>query len=112
MKKNNGIAVFVFSLFFILALSSQCLSQSETEKADFYRKSIEEQIAKCNAKIRFIDSKSQNLRHYCQLELQKAEFFSNAKEILLMEMIEKEIEAKDYKIQYFLNSRFYKAVLD
>ena len=87
-----------------------CYSYGENDSST-YRKRIEEQIAKCNAKIRFIESKSHNLRQYCLLELQKAEFFSNAKEILLIEMIENEIATKNYKIQYFLNSRFYKAVL-
>jgi hypothetical protein len=34
---------------------------------------------------------------------------SKYKEILIMEMIEQEIPTKDYKIQYFLNSRFLKS---
>jgi hypothetical protein len=112
MKKSNVITIFVFTLIFILALSSQCLSSNKKERAEIYKNSIKEQIASCNAKIRFIDSKSHNLQRYCQLQLQKAEFLSKYKEILIMEMIEQEIPTKDYKIQYFLNSRFYKAVSD
>jgi hypothetical protein len=95
---------------FVLALSSECLSSTESETIDIYKNSIEKTISKCNAKIRFIDSGSKNLRQYCQQELQKAEFFNKAKEMLLMEMIESQIDVKDYKIQYFLNSRFYENV--
>jgi hypothetical protein len=110
MKKINGIAVFVFTLHFVLGLSSESLIAGET--ADIYENTIEEQITKCNAKIRFVNSESNKLRQYCQVELRKAEFFSDAKEILLMEMIEQKIAAKEYKIQHFLNSRFYETITD
>lgn len=111
MKNNNGIAVLVFALLLILVFSSQGLSLSEMETVEIYKNSIERQIENCNAKIRFVDSESHNLRQYGQLELQKAEFFSNFKKVLIREMIEKNISPKDYKIQYFLNCRFYE-VLD
>jgi len=110
MNKNKGIAVIVFGLFFILALSSQCLSSSEMDMAEIYKNKIEEQIASCLAKVRFFESKSNNLHQYCLLELRKAAFLSNFRDILLMEMIEEQIPVKDYKIQHFLNSHFYEAV--
>lgn len=110
MTKNNGIAAFALTLVFIMAFSSECLSSSELKTIRIYKNSIEEQIASCRAKIRFIDSDSKYLRQYCQRELRKAEFFSTAKEILLWEMIDNQIDVKEYKIQYFLNSRFYETV--
>jgi len=110
MKKKSGISVLVIALWLIVALSSQCLSSSEMEIAEIYRSRIEAKIANCNAKIRYIDSDSQELYQYGQLELQKAEFLRNAKESLIMEMIEREIPATDYRIQHFLNSRFYETV--
>lgn len=112
MFKNNKITVLVLGLLFILALSSPCLSSSEMEMAEIYNNKIEEQIASCHAKVRFIDSRSNNLHQYCELELRKAEFLINSRDILLMEMIEEQIPAKDYKIRYFLNSHFYEAVSD
>ena len=110
MKQNNGIAAFALTLVFIMAFSSECLSSSESKTIQIYKNSIEEQIASCRAKIRFIDSGSKYLRQYCQRELRKAEFFSKAKESLLREMIDNQIDVKEYKIQYFLNSRFYETV--
>lgn len=82
------------------------------DMAEIYNNKIEEQIASCHAKVRFIDSRSNNLHQYCELELRKAEFLINSRDILLMEMIEEQIPAKDYKIRYFLNSHFYEAVSD
>lgn len=112
MYNNKGIAVIGFGLFCILVLSSQCLSSSEIKMAAIYKNKIEEQIASCRAKVRFIDSRSNNLHQYCQLELRKAEFLYNYRDMLLMEMIEEQLPAKDYKIRYFLNSHFYEAVSD
>lgn len=107
MRKKTGVAAVILTFLFVTVLSSVCLSSSELETINIYKNSIEKQIAKCNAKIRFIDSDSNNLRQYGLRELRKAEFFNNAKEMLIIKMIENQIDAKEYKIQYFINSRFY-----
>lgn len=110
MKKNNGIAAFALTFIFIMAFSSQCLSSSDLKTIHIYKNSIDEEIARCQAKVRYIASGSNNLRQYCQRELQKAEFLSKAKEMLLREMVDNQIDVKEYKIRYFLNTRFYETV--
>ena len=53
-----------------------------------------------------LTSSSDNLREYALLKSQKAVFYENEKNRLIKEMIEREIELKDYQVQYYLNKRF------
>jgi hypothetical protein len=42
------------------------------------------------------------------MEIKKAAFFSENKERLIKEMDKRDIGVKQYKIEYFLNKKFYK----
>jgi hypothetical protein len=106
MKKNIVLATSCMLLVFLSVLSSNGLSSTELVKIEIYKNFIEEQILKCKAKSRYLDSRSKNLRQYCRQEMEKAKFLNNSKEMLSLEMMNNQIEAKSYKMELFLHSRF------
>ena len=67
---------------------------------------INETISKCHSKAQLKESKSANLQSCAAEKLKKANFLSMNKEMLIKEMVNKGIDAKQYKIEYFLNKKF------
>lgn len=105
--------IVIFALGVIISVSgypSIGLSIDETDIMEFYESCIDSEIAKCTSKAVFLNSQSPNLRRYGKIETQKAKFLSNAKDMLIDEMIDKRIDPKYYKVEHFLNSRFIDAV--
>ena len=82
------------------------LSGDLEKSTQFYNNCIVKKISKCQSKSIMLTSKSENLREYALLQSQKAAFYANEKDRLIKEMMEREIELKDYQVQYYLNTRF------
>lgn len=53
------------------------------------------------------DSKSGNLRHAAAIGCLKAAFFKDHKDMLIEDLITAEIGTKPYKIQHYLNNKFF-----
>ena len=76
-------------------------------RVKYYASCIVKEIVKCNAKFDlFNSSKSANLRDYAQMKVNKARFLEAEKWILVKQMLEMQLEQKQYKVELFLNSRF------
>ena len=67
---------------------------------------INETISKCHSKAQLKESKSVHLQSCAAVKLKKANFLSMNKEMLIKEMVERGIDSKQYKIEYFLNKKF------
>ena len=92
---------------FIGLLNSTAFSGDREETAKYFESCIVREIEKCDSKsVLLLTSKSKNLQDYAKMEAQKAEFFNAEKEMLVDEMIEMRLKPKQYKIEFFLNSRF------
>lgn len=106
------IKVLVISLIaglcaFIGVMNSKAISAEHEEFAKYYENCIVKEIEKCNAKLVMLRmTKSKNLKEYAEMEGQKAIFFNAHKEELIKEMMEMQLEPKDYKMELFLNHRF------
>ena len=105
MKKTILSVFFVTILALFLGPLSAMGEDSQFIKG--YGNAINQRIAKCHSKVQLKDSKSKNLQNRAALEIKKANFFGKNKEMLIKEMVEKEIGLKQYKIEYFLNQKFY-----
>jgi len=84
-------------------------SQSNEKLQKFYETCIAKKIAKCQSKTILKLSRSENLQLIAEIAVNQARFLSLNKDTLVNEMMEKNIGQKPYKIEYYLNSRFYEA---
>ena len=101
------VCLLVGIITFIGVLSSTCISGDKEELTKFYRACISSEIRKCRAKTCLSKSRSANLRCCAAKESKKAAFLQKNKDMLINEMIKNEIGVKPYKIEYFLNKKFY-----
>jgi hypothetical protein len=92
---------------FMGPLNLAVFSGDHGELAQFFNSCIAKEIVKCESKVVLLSaSKSKNLKDYAKKKAQKAEFLNAEKKMLVDEMIEMQIEPKNYKVELFLNSRF------
>jgi hypothetical protein len=92
---------------FIGVFPSTCISADKKELAKFYEGCISSEISKCKAKKALCKSRSAKLRCCAERKTKKAAFLQNNKDMLIKEMIKNDIGVKQYKIEYFLNKKFY-----
>ena len=109
MKRKILPVIFVTILAFYLgaipAICKEIDKNSQLKK--YYGHFINEKISKCHSKAQLKKSKSKHLQNYAAMEIKKAAFLSENKELLIKEMVKREIGVKQYKIEYFLNTQFY-----
>lgn len=84
------------------------LSSGLESDVQFYNQCIEREIYKSQAKVMMLSSRSVILRNYAFIETQKATFYGNEKDNLIEEMVENQVNLKDYQIEYYLNNRFHR----
>ena len=82
-------------------------SDTDAKLVRFYETCILNQISKCQAKAALINSKSSNLRSCAAVSSRKAVFFVNYKDMLIQEMLKNEMDPKTYKVQYYINKRYF-----
>ena len=102
------LSVIFMTIFasFLGNLSAISVDGQNTPMIKYYENMINETISKCHSKAQLKDSKSANLQSCAAEKLKKANFLSKNKEMLIKEMVKKDIAAKQYKIEYFLNKKF------
>jgi hypothetical protein len=99
------VTILVLSLGSSPALCNDIVKNSQTKK--YYERIINEKIIRCHSKGQLKESKSTNLQNCALMEIKKANYFTANKEMLINEMVKSNIGVKQYKIEYFLNSKFY-----
>ena len=108
MKKNflSVIFMMIFAAF-LGNLSAISEDGQNTQMIKYYENMINETISKCHSKAHLKESKSVHLQSCAAVKLKKANFLIKNKEMLIKEMVKSAIDAKQYKIEYFLNKKFY-----
>jgi hypothetical protein len=102
------IILIVFSVVFVFgAFSVSGDTDVGRDAAAFYANRIDEKIASCDGKGGMWDSRSKNLRSCSRVAILKAIFLSANKEQLIREMAANGVALKTYKVDYYLNERFY-----
>ena len=105
--KVLSVFLFIGVITFISVLPSTCISGDKEELAQFYQDFIANEIHQCQAKAYLVKSRSEKLRFCAAGKLKKAAFLQNNKDMLIKEMIKNDIGVKPYKIDYFLNKKYY-----
>jgi hypothetical protein len=107
--KRMFISVIFMTIFasFLGNLSAISEDGQNTQIIKYYENMINETISKCHSKANLKESKSVHLQSCAAEKLKKAKFLSKNKEMLIKEMVKKDIAAKQYKIEYFLNKKFF-----
>ena len=77
------------------------------DPAAFYANLIDKKITCCDGKGGMWNSRSKNLRSCSRLAILKAIFLSANREQLIREMAANGVAMKAYKVDYYLNKRFY-----
>lgn len=110
MKVKTLMVIFVSS-FMIMIGATQISAhyQSNEELKKLYETCITKEIAKCQSKTMLKTSRSENLQLTAQIAANQARFLQLNKDMLINEMMEKDIGQKPYQIEHYLNSRFYEA---
>ncbi|MGD1974999.1 MAG: hypothetical protein PVH37_01265 [Desulfobacterales bacterium] len=108
MKEKILILILTMgALVFMGPLNLAVFSDDHEQLATFFNNCIVKEIVKCESKMALLSaSKSKNLQDYARTKAKKAEFLNAEKKMLVDEMIEMQIEPKQYKIELFLNRRY------
>lgn len=107
MQSKSFFIVLIFGLVVpIFIFPTMAFTDDSKKVHQSFNSCIVKQISKCQSKFIMLNSNSDNLRGYAFLELRKAAFYSKEKDRLIEEMMEREIELKDYQVEYYLNKRF------
>ncbi len=108
MKRQILLIIFVaiFTLF-LRPLSAICEDDKNTQLIKYYENVINEKISKCHSKAQLKESKSVHLQNCAAMEIKKAIFLNENREMLIEDMVKRDIGVKQYKIEYFFNKRFY-----
>jgi hypothetical protein len=108
VKVKSLVAIFALGIMIVAGASPiSAHSQSNEKLQKFYETCIAKKIAKCQSKTMLQTSKSENLQLTAEKAASQARFLSLNKEMLVNEMMEKDIGRKPYKIEHYLNSRFH-----
>jgi len=111
MKVAKYITYVTIAIIFMLWAVPVMSQQPSNDKLKaFYEASIDERISKCESKTAMLNSKFGNVRSAAENALLKAEFLNNYKEILVQDMISSNVGIKPYKIDYYLNQRFFATI--
>lgn len=107
MNTNKWIVFMCgFVMIFGSAIVLHAGSEQEEPLEKYYGNYISNEIEKSKSKLTLKTSRSDNLRIVAAKADREATFLTLNKEILIHEMIERDIGKKPYKIEYYLNQRF------
>ena len=113
MKRQLLLILVVIIFAFFLGISAAIGDENNSgQLTDFYDNFLNEKIAQCRSKAELIKSSSSNIQNWAEIESDKAAFFSKNKDMLIKELIKNDIGRKPYKIEYFLNKKFYEKKLE
>jgi hypothetical protein len=107
--KKFVIATIIMVFIFMGALSATGKGGQNEQLKEYYKDYIAKCISKNQSKAGLQASKSANLRSCGVLSQKKVIFLTNNQNMLVNEMIEKQVGKKPYKIEHYLNERFFQA---
>ena len=107
----GGKIFMILAMVMVAILMGAILANAQGAKNEqlkkYYKVYISKSISKNQSKAGLQASKSANLRSCGVLSKQKAVFLTNNQNMLVNEMIKRQIGTKPYKIEYYLNKRFH-----
>ena len=105
--KFFAILAMVMMAILMGAILATAQGADNEQLRKYYNEYISKCISKNLSKTGLQSSRSANLRSCGTLSKQKVVFLTNNQNMLVNEMIKKQIGTKPYKIEYYLNKRFH-----
>ena len=105
--RTKSLGILAMAILMILSSVSFFKVYADGSKRQVYMQSLNQLISSCNSKATLADSRSANIRSYCELARLKAEFMIKHKELLIEGMSQIKLTPSAYKIQLFVNSKFF-----
>ena len=102
-------SIVLLAGLFVMVINAPVKAQSESKEdlAKYYESCIVQKIYHCKSKTVMKTSRSVNLQRKANLAARQVMFLTTNKNILIHEMVEQEISPKPYKVEHYLNERFY-----
>lgn len=97
----------IATILIFLAIPVMSQQSAETKLKAFYEASIEQRISKCESKKALRNSRFANVRSAAEMAQLKAAYLSKYKEILVQDMLDSKVGVKPYKIDHYVNQRFF-----
>ncbi len=107
MKVRMNFLILAILLLTILPVCVHGQIKNMDNNHEIYEKTINQIISCCNSKSRLADSEHDKIRMAGELAFRKAKFCMMYKQQLIEEMVRMSLPPKTYKINYFVNSKFY-----
>ena len=107
MRTNAIILIAVLLLTaFVCVVSALASDNGEAEVKAKLEALIDEYIDSCNAKSELLNSRSENIRQSATVSCMKASYSHHNKAELIQEMLDSNVEPKQYKVHHFLSEKF------
>ena len=97
----------MITLTLVFGLNAFCDEIYPTPKENAYGHLLDNYIARCDGKIQMINSSLQNVRRAAAVAMLKGTFVKTYRQELISGMVENEVDQKSYKVDHYLNERFY-----
>jgi hypothetical protein len=111
MKTNTTIfTAIMVTLGLMVSFNAGAEESITIDPAATYGQLLDQYIAKCDAKLEMKDSGLNNIRRAAATAMLKGAFAKTYRTELIDGMIQEGVEPKAYKVQLFLNDRFYRLV--
>lgn len=111
MPRSAAVTVTSLTMALVLAAAPAIADDRGREsQAALMEALVDNYIAACEAKSGLNQSRSAAMRRHAALYSLKGSYCTLYREELVQAMIEEDLEAKPYKVNRFLNQRFYETV--
>ena len=100
----------MITLTLIFGFSAIGGETNAVQTVDLYEQLLDQYIEKCDAKLEMRASNLENVRRAAAVAMLKGAFVKTYRKELIGGMIEDRVEPKSYKVQLYLNDRFYSLV--
>jgi hypothetical protein len=107
MNARLNFLILAIVLVIVLPIGVYSQMKNTDNNPEFYEKTINQIISCCSSKSLMANSEHENIRVAGELALKKARFCMIYKQQLIDEMVRMDLPPKTYKINYFVNSKFY-----
>lgn len=111
MQKSAAVILTSLTMVLVLAAGPAIADDSgQPHQAALVKALVDNYIAACEAKSGLGQSRSEAMRRTAALYSLKGTYCTLYRDELVQTMIEEDLEAKPYKVNHFLNQRFYETV--
>lgn len=105
--KSTIFSLVLITLILVFGSNAFCENIYPGPNENTYGHLLDNYIAKCDAKVGMINSSLQNIRRAAAVAMLKGTFAKSYRQELIDGLAEDGVDQKSYKVDLYLNERFY-----